>query len=248
VAAVVALLVVAGGLYWWLRRSPEPQQEQAAASAPAATPAPPAAVADDTPRYDLPPLETSDEFMRDRVAELSDNALVARWARGMGLVRNLAVVLDNTSRGLNPSQHLRVLRPAGTFRVIERGNRIVADPRNYERFTPIADAVSSIDPAAAARVYRGIKPLLQLGYDELGNQEPIDSALARAVRQILDAPVLDGEVPLQIAGEGVGYRYANAAHESRPGAQKQLMRMGPANQRRIQEQVRRFAEAAAIGQ
>jgi hypothetical protein len=245
VVVAIVLLAVVGGLYVYLKRSPEPAQPPAAATnAPA--PTSPAPIVDDPPRYDLPPLDDSDPFMRDRLAELSGHSLLAAWSRGTRLVRNLVVVLDNTSRGLNPSQHLRALRPGVGFRVIQRGDRIVLDPRNYQRFAPIAEAAASIDARAAAKVYAGIKPLLQMAYDELGNQEPIDRALERAVRQVLSAPVVDGDVPLQIGGEGIGYRFANPSLESLPGAQKQLVRMGPDNQRRIQEQVRLFATSAGI--
>jgi hypothetical protein len=245
VVVAVVLSAVVIGLYRYVNRSPErvPGEATATAAAPAPAPGP---VVDDTPRYDLPPLDDSDPFMRDRLADLSGHSLLAAWSRGTGLVRNLVVVLDNTARGLNPSPQLRALRPGVGFRVIERGDRIVLDPRNYQRFTPLAEAAVSIDAGAAAKVYAGIKPLLQMAYDELGNQEPIDRALERAVRQVLSAPVVDGDVPLQIGGEGIGYRFADPSLESLPAAQKQLIRMGPANQRRIQEQVRLFAASAGI--
>jgi len=244
VIVAIVLIAVVGGLYVYLKRSPDPAQPPAAAAAPA--PTAPAPVVDDTPRYDLPPLDDSDPFMRDRLAELSGDSLLAAWSRGTGLARNLVVVLDSTSRGRTPSPHLRALRPGVGFRVIERGDRIVLDPRNYQRFTPLAAAAASIDAGAAAKVYAGIKPLLQMAYNELGNQEPIDRALERAVRQVLSAPVVDGDVPLQIGGEGIGYGFADPSLESLPAAQKQLIRMGPENQRRIQEQVRLFAAAAGI--
>jgi hypothetical protein len=245
VVMAIGLIAVVSGVYLYVRRSPEPSPPPAAAAT-APAPTAPAPVVDDRPRYDLPPLDDSDPFMRDRLAELSGHSLLAAWSRGTGLARNLVGVLDSTSRGLTPSQHLRALRPGVGFRVIERGTRIVLDPRNYQRFTPLAEAAASIDAGAAAKVYAGIKPLLQMAYDELGNQEPIDRALERAVRQVLSAPVVEGDVPLQIGGAGIGYRFADPSLESLPAAQKQLIRMGPENQRRIQEQVRLFAAAAGI--
>jgi hypothetical protein len=246
VTIAIAVLLIAGlGLYFWFNRgaATAPPEE---AAAPAAAPDIPAAATDDTPQYDLPPLEDSDEFMRERMGELSAHPLMAAWMKGTDLVRNLAVILENTSRGLTPSLHLRALRPQGSFRVVERGNRLVIDVANYERFNGLAAAAAAVDPQAAGRLYRGIKPLLQMAYDQLGSQEPVDTALQRALSGLLRAPIVEGNIPVEIGGEGVGYRFSDPKLESLSAAQKQLIRMGPANQQTIQGQLQRFAEAANL--
>jgi len=116
-----------------------------------------------------------------------------------------------------------------------RGANVVIDPRNYDRFTPIADAAASIDADRAGRLYRSFKPLLQMAYDELGNQESIDRAVERAIDGLLQVPSADGDVRVEPAGEGIGYDYADARLEGLNGAQKQLLRMGPRNVRVIQQ-------------
>jgi hypothetical protein len=238
-----ALVVFGGAAIYWFNSQPTPPSSTAPAQTAAPAPAPAPAA---TPLYDLPPVDDSDDFVRDRFSGLSSHPLLATWLKTTGLARNLVVVVDNVSRGLNPSPRLRALRPAGDFRVIREGNALVLDPRNYQRFNPIAEAASSIDPAAAGKLYATLKPLLQLAYDELGNQEPIDRALERAVSTLLGAPVVDGDVRLVVGGEGIGYRFLNTSLESLPGAQKQLIRMGPQNQRTIQSRLRAFALAAGI--
>ncbi|MEQ1759439.1 MAG: DUF3014 domain-containing protein [Vicinamibacterales bacterium] len=246
VVMAVGVAIIALGVYLWMRRSAEPPP--ASASAATATLPAPATATEITPAptYVLPPVDDSDAFMRERFRELSESQTLTAWLQGTGLLRTLVVVLDNTSRGLSPARHLRRLAPASNFRTIQRGNRLVLDPRNYQRFTPIADAAASIDPAMAARLYVGIKPLLQMAYDELGNQESVDAALTRAMRQLLSAPIVEGDVVLEIGLEGTGFRFANSALESLPAVQKQMVRMGPASERVIQEHLRRFALAAGI--
>ncbi len=243
IAIAVAAIVAIGTYLWFARDTATEGPPQA--EAPAVTPPPTEAVAE-TPRYDLPPLEDSDEFMRQRMGELSSHSLMATWMKGTDLVRNLAVVLENTSRGATPSIHLRALRPQGQFRVVEQGNRLMIDARNYERFNGIAAAAASIDPQAAGALYAGIKPLLQLAYDQLGSQEPIDRALERALSGLLRAPVVEGNIAVEVGDEGVGYRYADPKLESLTSAQKQLIRMGPANQRTIRDRLLEFAAAAGI--
>ncbi|MGE0445211.1 MAG: DUF3014 domain-containing protein [Vicinamibacterales bacterium] len=241
--AVLAIAVI--GAYVWFNRGAATEAPQQEAAAPAPVPEAPVAT-DDTPQYDLPPLEDSDEFMRERMGELTSHPLMAAWMKGTDLIRNLAVVLENTSRGLTPSIHLRALQPRGEFRVVERGDRLLIDVANYERFDGIAAAAATIDPAAAGRLYRGIKPLLQMAYDQLGSQEPVDVALGRAISGLMRAPIVEGNIPVEIGGEGVGYRFADPKLESLSPAQKQLIRMGPSNQQTIQDQLLRFAAAARL--
>ena len=244
-AAIVVVLIVAAAIggYLWFRNPPSPASSGSNPAPPAAQAAKPDAGA---PFPNLPQVEDSDTFVRERFAQLSKHPLLAAWLKTTGLVRNLVVVLENASRGLTPSPRLRQLRPAGQFRVLKRADRIVIDPRNYERFTDIADAAASIDAAAAARLYAGLKPLLQMAYDELGNEEPIDRALERAMTTLLSAPTVDGEIRLEVGDEGIGYVFANPTLEALPGAQKQLIRMGPQNQRVIQSRLRQFALAAGL--
>jgi hypothetical protein len=193
-----------------------------------------------------PALDDSDALVRQRVGVLSSHPLVSAWLGTNGLIRNVVVVIDNISHGMTPSGHLRVLRPGGEFRVVTRGDRIVVDPRNYDRYSRIVGAASTIDPALAARTYGTFKPLLQSAYDELGNQEPIDGALERALVALLQVPAVDGEVRVVQAGEGIGYEYEDAKLERLTAAQKQLLRMGASNVRAVQQQLRLFGLALGI--
>jgi len=239
---VVAAMVIAAGIYFVLHRRAVPSSAPVQQAAPAPAPATPT---EEVEKIDLPPLDDSDALVRQRIGLLSSHPLVAKWLGTNGLVRNFVVVVDNISHGMNPSPHLRVLKPAGEFRVMMRGGATVIDPRSYERFNPIRQAAASFDAHAAGRLYLAFRPLLQTAYDELGNQEPVDRAVERGVVSLLAVPAIDGDVRVQ-QGEGIGYEYANDKLESLTGAQKQLLRMGPDNIRIIQAQLRTFAAAIGI--
>lgn len=244
-AAVVVAALLALGVIGYLtfgRKTVPSTAPRAASAAPTTLPK----AVEDVERIDLPPLDDSDALVRQRIGLLSSNRLVSTWLSTTGLVRNFAVVLENISHGVNPSRHLRVLRPGGEFRVMTRGANVVIDPRNYDRFTPIADAAASIDAQGAGRLYRSFKPLLQMAYDELGNQESVDRGVERAIDGLLQVPAVSGDVRVEPAGEGIGYEYADARLEALNGAQKQLLRMGPGHIRVIQQQLRAFAAAAGI--
>jgi hypothetical protein len=242
IIAVVAVLGGAGYLIFGGRSSPS----DAPAPAPTASPQAARQPGDDAERINLPALDDSDALVRQRVGVLSSHPLVSAWLATNGLIRNVVVVIDNISHGVTPSGHLRVLRPGGEFRVVRRGTRMVIDPRNYDRYSRIAAAASTIDPRLAARAYETFKPLLQSAYDELGNQEPLDRALERAVVALLQVPAVDGDVRVVQAGEGIGYEYEDEKLEALTGAQKQLLRMGANNIRTIQQQLRMFGLTLGI--
>jgi hypothetical protein len=241
VVALIALGVI-GYLSFGRRTAPTATPRQAAAAPPTL----PKAVEDDVERIDLPPLDESDALVRQRIGLLSSNRLVSAWLATKGLVRNFTDVVDNSSHGMNPTRHLRVLKPAGQFRVMTRGANVVIDPRNYDRFAPIAQAAASVDAAGAGRLYRSLKPLLQMAYDELGSQESVDRAVERAIGGLLEVPAVDGDIRVEQGGEGIGYEYVDPRLDALNGAQKQLLRMGPGNIRVIQQQLRGFASAARI--
>jgi hypothetical protein len=136
------------------------------------------------------------------------------------------------------------LRPAGQFRVMERGNDLLIDPVSYTRYDALASAVGSIDPEDAARVFTQLKPRIEDAYRELGLTASFDESVERAIRLILQTPVIDGAV--RVEPKGIVYGFADDRLEALPAVQKQLMRLGPENLRIVQRQVRAIALALGI--
>jgi hypothetical protein len=246
--AIVALVIACGAAFYvafvW---KPHP-----AATAPAASTAPAATVQEaplplggQAESIVVPPLDESDAVVRTLVRALSTTPSVAAWLTTSGLIRNFAVVVLNIADGTTPSKHLGVLRPALPFRIVERGSVRSADPRNDERYTAIANAVDSIDPAGAAKLYATLKPRLDEAYKDLGYPDSsFDGALERAIVSLLATPIPNGRE--QLKPKGIGYAYANDHLEDLTGAQKQLLRMGPRNARRVQAKLREVATALGI--
>ena len=242
VAVIVAVIGVA--TYWYVQRGtapalPVPAPSETAAGSPSIPPL--GAPADP---IDVPPLDMSDEVVRELVASLSSHPRVAAWLATDGLIRNFTVVVENIASNQSPAGHLYVLRPAGAFTRSERGDRLYIDPRSYDRFTGIADAVASIDPDGAARLYASLKPRIEEAYLELGHVEPFDRALERAIVSLLSVRPAEGDVELEPQG-GV-YQFADTRLERSTPAEKQLLRMGPRNVRVIQERLRSIALALGI--
>jgi hypothetical protein len=137
------------------------------------------------------------------------------------------------------------LRPSSAFEVVERRGIAYIDARSNDRYAMIADAVASIDPAGAARVYATVKPRVEEAHRELGfPDQSFDRTLQRAIVALLQTPIVDS--PVRLKPKGIGYAFADERLEGLTAAQKQLLRMGPRNVRIIKEKLRRIALALGV--
>jgi hypothetical protein len=175
---------------------------------------------------------------------LSAHPRVAAWLATDNSIRNFVVAVDNIASGATPAARMRALRPTGAFRVREARGGLFIDPRSFERYGPVADAVDSLNPQTAAQVCGTLKPRLVDAYGELGREGTFDAALERAIVALLRAPAAGPDT--RLVPHGVSYAFEDAALEGLTPAQKQLARMGPRNVRIIQDKLRQIALAIGI--
>ncbi|MDT8369086.1 MAG: DUF3014 domain-containing protein [Longimicrobiales bacterium] len=245
-AALIAagVLVVGGGAWWfWLRGPSEPEGisvPQNQAPIVAETPTEPS-----EPVFDLPPLESSDPWMREHADPLSDEARWSEWLHATNLVRRFAIAMTNLSMGRSPADQLSFMAPADTFTVVERDGRTYLDPASYRRYDGVTRVLASVNVEAAAVLYRGIRPLLNAAAAPLGLADAnFDTTLARALGVVLDARAPDG--PIEVVETGIVWAFADPSLEAENSATKHLIRLGPENLQRLQTRARAFARAAGL--
>ena len=260
-AAVLALVALALGAYVLLRSPPLSTLLAPPASAPVpeTIPSPvaptvtepisaPTASEPETPPEErgLPPLAESDTLVRELATGLSSHPGLSVWLSTDGLITKFVAAVDNIAGGESPRPNLLFLAPVAKFSVVRRSGRLYADPKSYERYDLVADVVGSVDPQRAVEVYRQLQPLCEEAYRGLGKpQGPFDDVLRKALRNLLAAPVVDGDVELR--PKVITYAFADPALEGLSGAQKHLLRMGPKNVRAVQAQLRAVATALGMG-
>jgi hypothetical protein len=213
---------------------PEPIDDS---STKAPRPTPIEAVAPKT--VDLPTLAASDPRVRER---LKPFGLPSDWMAQDNLVRRLAVLVDSATRGEWPRRPLRVLKLEGRFNVIERDGRLYADPRNARRFDAKLDLLESIEPSAAARFLEAIDPLLDAAMRNLGR--PVDGrdAILEAIDWILAIPDVASAGDHELVQPKVFYEYADEQLETLPPLEKQLLRLGPQNLKRLKAYLGRLRD------
>lgn len=249
---VALVLLIAVGVAAWLYFSTRSEPAQTASTAPAPKPAAtlpstamqPLCSPADTNTAAVPPLSDSDSFVNKAASGLSAHPRVAAWLATDNAIRNFVVAIDNIGSGATPAARMGALRPAGTFRVRQARDGVFIDPRSFERYSPIADAVDSVDSTTAAELCGTLKPRLVEAYAELGREGSFDTALERAIVALLRTPPAGPDT--RLVPNGASYAFEDEALENLTPAQKQLARMGPRNVRIIQDKLRQVALAIGI--
>ena len=265
-AIAIGVLVIAAVIGWVMfSGDPEP---------PPPAPEPPVAATEPDPEPELPPapdipepepeiagepneppapvippptLETSDEELRERLADVSDSSMLDSALVNDNLVERGTALVDSFSRGVVMPKLLPLPAPEGAFAVTETDGVVTIDPAGYERYNDHAATIEALDTATLVETFHRFRPLLEETYASLGyDADDFDNALIRALDRVLDTPEIDAAIPVE-KHEAV-YRFADPDLEQRPGVQKQMLRMGPDNIARVKRQARALRDALLAGE
>jgi hypothetical protein len=234
-----AVIVVAGSLLamCWLSRlrvDPAPPTFANAPDGRASSPRP------KSQGIDLPPLDASDELLRQIVSTLSSHPALARLLTTPALARNATLAVVQIGAGRTPSGPLKALRPS-THTSMVGAQSGPLDPRTYRRWDGPAAALVSLPPEGVAQIYVNIKPLLDQAYQELGHNDDFDRALVRAIETLTETPRLTND-PVLLEKPGY-FEHEDPALKALLPVQRQFLLVGPDNQRRIVEWLRRLASS-----
>ncbi|NNN05295.1 MAG: DUF3014 domain-containing protein [Elusimicrobia bacterium] len=253
IAAAGAVAVVLLAAFFMLhQKSAPPPAPVAAAPVPAPAPTPvPAPVAAPTPppapEIPLPELAQSDDFLREQAKGLSADPSFAGWLKARHLLSRLVAGTDLIVAGKIPSDSLGFIAPRRRFTAARRGGRLVVGPKSFARYDALASAFSSIDAKGAATLYQKTEPLFKQACQELGDKTcDYRAAFQRAAGEILQTPSPAGDLEVRAKPNGLIYTYADDALERLDPVQKLVLRMGPQNERKVQDKVRELAAALGI--
>lgn len=230
--AGILIVVGVAGLYL-LRDEPEPEPVVDVAPPPVQTPAPPPPAAVETPpapvrTLPLPPLDESDPEVIGGLTEIFGPEAVMQHLVPERIVRNIVVSIDNAPRQQMALNQRPFRATPGEF--VTRGSEddLVLAPENFERYEPFVALVSNLDAKTLVSFYRGLEPLFQQAYEDLGHPDASFTArLNEVIEHLLQTPTPRGEIAL--VQPSVVYKYADERLENLSAGQKLLIRMGVDN-------------------
>jgi len=183
----------------------------------------------------LPTLNESDAVVVAKMDEYLSDSVMSLMVTD-DVIRRGVVFVDNLAKGKVAKKHTPVVQPEETFSVSE-GDILTINPNSYERYTPYVKIFTSMSAAQAVRMYEEYKPLINNAYSEIGyGDDEFNQTLTDAIDLLLDTPEPEGDLPL--LRDSVTYQYAFSEWEQLPDAQKQLLRMGPENMKKVKAALR----------
>jgi hypothetical protein len=229
------ILLVVGGIGYYVMRGDAPEPEAVVETPQPVTETrapPPPAVVDTAPPPErtlpLPPLDESDPEVIGGLTELFGQDAVMRHLVPERLVRNIVVSIDNMPRQ-QMALNQRPLQPTpGDFITSGEEDSVVLAPENYARYEPFVALVSNLDAKTLVSFYRGLEPLFQQAYEELGHPDAsFNTRLNEVIEHLLQTPTPRGEIALE--QPSVLYKYADERLENLSAGQKLMIRMGVNN-------------------
>jgi hypothetical protein len=245
VVLALAVLIGVGGFIGW--RVYEGRQ----VPPPVAVPEPQivdAGVPEPTP----PPvnLADGDTLLKDGAAGVSSDPELARWLAEPDIIRRLVAAVMQIGDGASPRATLGFITVNGAFTVDEKKDKKTKQKQTFmsakstARYDNVAKVIGSIDAAAAAELYRKVRPFAESVFREIAPPgKTLDASVQKAIDALVAVPITDAPLELAPLDEGVGYRYVDPTLEALTPAQKHVVRMGPANARVVVEKLRMFRAA-----
>lgn len=229
------ILLVAGGVGLYLLRSGAPDPEPVVdvpvpvVDSPAVEPPSSVDSAQPLPRaLPLPPLDESDAEVVGGLTELFGQGAIAQHVIPERLVRNIVVTIDNAARQVMALNQRPIVSTPGAFVTSGPEDAIVLAPENFARYEPFVALVANIDATTLVSFYRGLEPLFQQAYEELGHPNAsFNARLNEVIEHLLQTPTPRGEIAL--VQPSVLYQYADERLERLSSGQKLLIRMGVDN-------------------
>lgn len=185
----------------------------------------------------LPEPGDSDPLMREQLQEVGAGGELQGFTEGEHLLDRLVALVDGGSRGVLLRKILPMKAPDEPFPVEEVGDQLFMDPAGYDRYDSYVDSVVALDTATIVNSFHTLRPLYEKAYAQLGLPAgDLDNAVIGSLDRIIAAPEL-GE-PVELRHDSVMYSFADPQLEELSPLQKQLLRMGPENTRRLKEKAR----------
>ncbi len=184
----------------------------------------------------VPRLNDSDSLFRAALLEQDLTGTLVDWLIDDELIRRFVILVDNMAVGSLPRKHSLIKPLPSAFVADEREQTYWLGAVNYQRYQPYVALFDLLETEQILRLYQRYYPLMQQAYAELGYpRNAFHHRVLAALEHILDAPDVLPAIELQ--RPSVMFKFADPAFEASSDVHKQVLRIGPANARRLKQVV-----------
>lgn len=224
-----------------IETAPEPEPEIFEATPPPAsveldtesTYEPPVEIEEPEPE----PLDISDKAIETALVTIGNSDIITDYLVNDGLLERFVVSVTNLADEEMAPNHRLLVPPTQTFRTYQQAQREWIDPASYKRYTPYVNALEKLDNARLLTLFERYEEEIQANYAQIGDpDEPFAEVFIEAIDTLLDTPEI--KVPVEVFTDSVMFKYKDEQLENLSAPQKQLLRTGPDNMRRIKAKLR----------
>ncbi len=184
-----------------------------------------------------PEIDVSDAVVKTMFAQVTDSPAFVRLLVNDALIQKFVINVSNLANAEASPKDALVVPPQQSFRVYTQADRQWIDPASFQRYTPYVDVLESLDTDELIKLFEQYKPVIEERYAEISRPgASFDDALIDALDTLLNTPQVP--VPIEVYTDSVMYKFKDERIEALSAPQKQMLRMGPDNIRRLKEVLR----------
>lgn len=189
----------------------------------------------------LPPLEQSDDSFKMSISQVSKE--LARWFNPKHVIRKYITLINDLSQQQILFKNRKFIKSPQKIIVKSDSQGLYLTQESYRRFDKFANAVASIDVDKGLNLFLTYRPLFIQVYDGFGYPQKygLEDIFLKAAASVLDAPVIDTRIAL--LKHSIRYKFADKKLEALNDVDKQMLRMGPGNTKKIKAKIRELVEA-----
>lgn len=188
------------------------------------------------------PEEVSDASVKSALMSVVASPTFAKLLVNDRLIEKFVINVNNlSSKQLSPRDSL-VVPPEEKFKTYDQADRVWIDNTSFQRYNSYVDALESINTEELLAVFDNYESNIKEKFAEVSRPgQSFDDALIDAIDILLDTPKVP--VPIEVYSDSVMFKFKDEQLEALSSPQKQLIRTGPENMRRIKDVLRSVKQA-----
>jgi hypothetical protein len=188
------------------------------------------------------PLDESDGAVKSAFISIAASPLVGKYLINEGLLQKFVINVNSIANHEMSPNHSLIAIPKEAFRVYQHADSEWIDAASFKRYDTYVDALESMNTEDLIKLMDTYRSTLESKFAEIAPpNNSFNSALLQAIDELLDTPIIP--LPIEVYSDSVMFKFKDEQIEALSGPQKQLIRTGPENTRRIKDILRDLQDA-----
>lgn len=190
----------------------------------------------------IEPIDESDGAVKNAFITMATSPLVGKYLINEGLLQKFVINVNSIANHEMSPNHSLITVPDEDFRVYQQADRDWIDAASFKRYNTYVDALESMSTDDLITLMNTYRDILESKFAEIAPPDSsFNSTLLQAIDELLNTPIIP--LPIEVYSDSVMFKFKDEQIEALSGPQKQLIRTGPGNTRRIKDILRDLQDA-----